>query len=118
MRRLGELLDAPRTDDAVRELERAVAAQKRTRANAPRVMFAVWTDPLYVAGRDTFTDDLFALTGARNAVEVDGLAAVFARVARRVAAGHHSLSARRGDAAAGRRAAEARARAAACVSFR
>jgi iron complex transport system substrate-binding protein len=72
MRKLGELLDAPRTDDAVRELERAVAAQKRARANAPRVLFAVWTDPLYVAGRATFTDDLFALTGARNAVEING----------------------------------------------
>ena len=72
MSRLGKLLDAPRTDDAVRELERAVAAQKRTRANAPRVLFAVWTDPLYVAGRSTFTDDLFALTGARNAVEITG----------------------------------------------
>lgn len=72
MRRLGELLDAPRTEDAVRELERAVAAQKRTRTNAPRVLFAVWTDPLYVAGRSTFTDDLFTLTGARNAVEITG----------------------------------------------
>jgi len=32
----------------------------------------VWTDPLYVAGRSTFTDDLFALTGAHNAVEITG----------------------------------------------
>jgi ABC-type Fe3+-hydroxamate transport system substrate-binding protein len=70
MRRLASLLDAQ--DDAVGELERAVAAQKRTRTSAPRVLFAVWTDPLYVAGRTTFTDDLFALTGARNAVEVTG----------------------------------------------
>lgn len=70
MRRLAAILGAP--DDAVQELERAVAAQKRTRANAPRVLFAVWTDPLYVAGRATFTDDLFVLTGARNAVEVTG----------------------------------------------
>jgi iron complex transport system substrate-binding protein len=70
MRRLGSMLDA--REDAVRELERAVTAQKRTRANAPGVLFAVWTDPLYVAGRSTFTDDLFALTGARNAVEVTG----------------------------------------------
>src|SRR5688500_6876268 len=72
MRRLGAMLDAPRGDSAAAELERAVAAQRRTRANAPRVLFAVWTDPLYVAGRSTFTDDLFALTGARNAVEVTG----------------------------------------------
>lgn len=72
MARVGTLLDAPRTPVAVRELEEALAAQRRTRANAPRVLFAVWTDPLYVAGRETFTDDLFALTGARNAVEVSG----------------------------------------------
>ena len=35
-------------------------------------MFAVWTDPLYVAGRATFTDDLLLLAGARNAVTVNG----------------------------------------------
>lgn len=70
MRRLASLLDV--RDDVVRDVERAVAAQKRTRTNAPRVLFAVWTDPLFVAGRMTFTDDLYALTGARNAVEVKG----------------------------------------------
>lgn len=70
MRRLASLLDV--RDDAVGDVERAVAAQKRTRTHAPRVLFAVWTDPLYVAGRTTFTDDLYALTGARNAVEVTG----------------------------------------------
>jgi len=58
MKRLGDLLDAPRTEEAVRELDRAIAAQRRTRPSAKRVMFAVWTDPLYVAGRQTFTDDL------------------------------------------------------------
>lgn len=72
MRRIGELLDAPRTEDAVRELEAAVDRQRRTRAIRTRVLFAVWTDPLYVAGRETFTDDLFALTGAENAVPVKG----------------------------------------------
>ena len=66
------MLSAPRTKDAVRELTAAIAAQRRTRANAPRVLFAVWTDPLYVAGRDTFTDDLLRLTGAQNAVQVAG----------------------------------------------
>ncbi len=70
MRRLASLLDV--SDKVVSDVERAVAAQKRTRTNAPRVLFAVWTDPLYVAGRTTFTDDLYALTGARNAVEVTG----------------------------------------------
>lgn len=69
---VGEMLDAPRTDDAVRELERDIAAQRRTRAKKLRVMFAVWVDPLYVGGRETFTDDVLKLTGAQNAVEVTG----------------------------------------------
>lgn len=69
MRRLGTMLDA---ESAAAELERAVKVQQRARTKAPRVMFAVWTDPLYVAGRATFTDDLFALTGATNAVPVTG----------------------------------------------
>jgi ABC-type hemin transport system substrate-binding protein len=71
MRRLAAMLgvDAGR---AVRELEAGLAAQKRTRTHAPRVLFAVWTDPLFVAGRETFTDDLLQLTGAVNAVEVPG----------------------------------------------
>jgi iron complex transport system substrate-binding protein len=72
MERLGKLLDAPRAADAARELRSAVDAQRRTRAKHRRVLFAVWTDPLYVAGRNTFTDDLLKLTGAENAVQVDG----------------------------------------------
>jgi ABC-type Fe3+-hydroxamate transport system substrate-binding protein len=71
MERLGALLDSPRKD-APRALHAAVDAQRRTRARKPRVLFAVWTDPLYVAGRKNFTDDLFTLTGANNAVEADG----------------------------------------------
>jgi iron complex transport system substrate-binding protein len=72
MLRLGALLEGPRTTTAADDVRRAVAAQKRTRARKPRVLFAVWTDPLYVAGRKTFTNDLFELAGAENAVEVDG----------------------------------------------
>jgi iron complex transport system substrate-binding protein len=72
MRRVGELLDAPNTEQAVMELEQKMARQRRDRAPKLRVLFAVWTDPLYVAGRETFTDDLFALTGAENAVPVKG----------------------------------------------
>lgn len=72
MRRVGEMLNAPRTEEAVRELEAAVDLQRRTRTSKTRVLFAVWTDPLYVAGQETFTDDLFALTGAGNAVPVKG----------------------------------------------
>jgi iron complex transport system substrate-binding protein len=72
MRKLGSMLDAPRAESAAQELERAVTAQRRAREKAPLVLFAVWTDPLYVAGRSTFTDDLFVLTGARNTVPVTG----------------------------------------------
>ena len=72
MKRIGELLDTPRTDDAVREVRAAIDAQRRTRSRKLRILFAVWTDPLYVAGRNTFTDDLLRLTGAENAVQVEG----------------------------------------------
>ena len=71
MRRIGEALGV-KSDDAVATLETALNAQRRTRSRAPRVMLAVWTDPLYVGGRETFADDLFALTGARNAAAVTG----------------------------------------------
>ena len=46
--------------------------QRRMRAKSPSVMFAVWTDPLYVAGSATYFDDLLKLTGARNAVSTTG----------------------------------------------
>ena len=72
MRTLGRRMNGTRTDAAVANLERDIAREKRTRAKSPRVLFAVWTDPLYVAGRNTFIDDLFAHTGARNAVEATG----------------------------------------------
>lgn len=69
---IGDVLDAPNTADAVLELERDIAAQRRTRTRKARTMFAVWVDPLYVGGRVTFTDDLLILTGAENAVHVHG----------------------------------------------
>ncbi|MEA2490784.1 MAG: cobalamin transport system substrate-binding protein [Acidobacteriota bacterium] len=72
MTRLGEVLDAPAAPAAARTLTADIAAQRRTRAHAPRILFAVWTDPLYVGGHETFVDDLLVLTGARNAVEVTG----------------------------------------------
>lgn len=72
IQRVGEMLDAPRTTEAVRELEREIAAQRRVRRRKPRVMFAVWIDPLYVGGRESFTDDLLKLSGAENAVQVTG----------------------------------------------
>jgi len=57
---------------AVTKLNASLAAQRRARPHPPRLMLAVWTDPLYVAGRNTFADDLFTLCGATNAVEVNG----------------------------------------------
>ena len=72
MERIGVLLDAPRSQDAVFDLRRAIDAQRRTRSKQLRILFMVWTDPLYVAGRNTFTDDLFQLCGAQNAVQVVG----------------------------------------------
>ena len=71
MSRVAQILDAGAAP-AVRRFHAAVAAQKRVRSDPPRVLFAVWTDPLYVAGRETFTADVLQLTGARNAVEVPG----------------------------------------------
>jgi iron complex transport system substrate-binding protein len=72
MRRLGGVLGAPKAENAARDLDAAIASQRRQRATRSRILFAVWTDPLYVAGTGTFTHDLFALTGAQNAVQVAG----------------------------------------------
>ena len=56
----------------VARLRDAIGRQKRTRAHPPRVLFAVWTNPLYVAGRNTFVGDLLEHCGATNAVTVSG----------------------------------------------
>jgi len=56
----------------VSRLQKAIDAQRRKRAHPPRVLFAVWTNPMYVAGRNTFVGDLIELCGATNAVTVNG----------------------------------------------
>ncbi len=56
----------------VGRLQDEINKQKRTRAHPPRVLFAVWTNPLYVAGRNTFVGDLLEHCGATNAVTVTG----------------------------------------------
>ncbi len=56
----------------VRKLQDRIAEQRRTRAHPPRVLFVVWTDPIYVAGHDTFVGDLVELCGAANAAPVKG----------------------------------------------
>jgi ABC-type hemin transport system substrate-binding protein len=72
MQELGTKLSCARRDEAVRTLRDALARQRRTRSPSPRVLFTAWADPLYVAGRETFADDLYTLTGASNAVEANG----------------------------------------------
>lgn len=71
MARIGDILKSPGRD-AAEKVRAAIAAQKRTRSHPPRVLFAVWADPLYVAGVSTFSDDLLRLTGAVNSVSVKG----------------------------------------------
>lgn len=57
---------------AIAAMLHALAQQRRTRANPPRILFVVWSDPLYIAGTQTFTDDLFGICGVRNAASVSG----------------------------------------------
>jgi ABC-type hemin transport system substrate-binding protein len=57
---------------AIAAMLHALQRQRRTRAKPPRILFAVWSDPLYVAGTETFTSDLFDVCGVRNAVTVHG----------------------------------------------
>ena len=70
--RLGTLLGSPGTDSFPASLRAGLAEQRRSRERKPRILFAVFADPLYVAGRDTFSDDLFRLAGAENVVTVTG----------------------------------------------
>lgn len=72
MARIADILNSPGGKDAAEQVRAAIAAQKRTRSHPPRVLFAVWADPLYVAGVSTFSDDLLRLTGAVNSVTVKG----------------------------------------------
>ena len=57
---------------AIASMLHALRQQRRVRAKPPRILFVVWSDPLYIAGRETFTDDLFAICGVRNAASVSG----------------------------------------------
>lgn len=70
--RVGDVLGTGNGETAASTLRDQIRRQLRRRDARPRILFAVWADPLYVAGRETFTDDLFALTGGRNAVSVKG----------------------------------------------
>jgi iron complex transport system substrate-binding protein len=60
-----------------RRLHAGLAAVSKLVAGLPRprVLVVVWGDPLYVAGRRTFTDDLVALAGGTNiAADATGFA--------------------------------------------
>ena len=70
--RVGDLLGTGNGETAASTLRDQLRRHVRRRPVQPRILFAVWADPLYVAGQGTFTDDLFALTGARNAVAARG----------------------------------------------
>lgn len=67
-----ELGVAARARDVARDLRDALARERRHRAHPPRILFVAWNQPLYVGGRETFVDDLFAICGAQNAVQVKG----------------------------------------------
>lgn len=68
IRRLGEILDSPGAGRAADSIDEGLEASRRVRARRPRVLLLVWADPLYVAARRTFVDDLLRLCGAENAV--------------------------------------------------
>jgi iron complex transport system substrate-binding protein len=72
METLGKLLSADGASPAAEKVRAAIEAERRSRQRKPRVLFAVWADPLYAGGRDTFADDLLQLVGAENAVPVTG----------------------------------------------
>ena len=57
---------------AIATMLHALGRQRRVRAKPPRILFVVWSDPLYIAGTETFTDDLFGVCGVRNAASVSG----------------------------------------------
>lgn len=71
---LGGLADLFGTDASavIGQIERSLGALDRNRARRPRVLLLLWPAPLYVAGRQTYLDDLLQATGADNAVTVAG----------------------------------------------
>lgn len=73
IRTLGRIFDTSSVAERnAKNFENEIDALRRSRAQRPRVLFALFLDPLYVAGRNTFIDDLLHLTGASNAVATDG----------------------------------------------
>lgn len=67
METLGAVLKLPDHQKVTQAFRRGLEAQQRRRQTSPKVLFIVWTDPLYVAGRSTFMNDIIELTGSSNA---------------------------------------------------
>jgi iron complex transport system substrate-binding protein len=65
--------EAARGEELARELaERVEAVRRRAAGRAPsRVLFVVGREPLIVAGRKSFAEELLRVCGARNVVEGD-----------------------------------------------
>jgi iron complex transport system substrate-binding protein len=72
MEALGTRLGSPDKAVALGRLRDSLEHARRKRSRSPRVLFAVWTEPLYVAGRETLIDDLLQLTGATNVIAAKG----------------------------------------------
>jgi iron complex transport system substrate-binding protein len=68
LQKVARILALPTGDAAASSLRRAIEQQRRRRLHPPTILFALWASPMYVAGRETFLDDLINLTGAANAV--------------------------------------------------
>jgi ABC-type Fe3+-hydroxamate transport system substrate-binding protein len=69
IRRLGELVGRePAARERVAAIERTRAAVARAAAGrpAPRVLLVLQRDPIYVAGRGSFIDEMIETLGARN----------------------------------------------------
>jgi iron complex transport system substrate-binding protein len=64
--RLAGLLRTGEGETAERRLTERIEAERRSRSAPPRTLFVVWPDPMFVAGRATYVDDLLNLTGAEN----------------------------------------------------
>jgi ABC-type hemin transport system substrate-binding protein len=71
MRRIRDTVGRASTP-AIAAMLHSLQQQRRARAKPPRILFVVWSDPLYIAGRETFTSDLFDICGVRNAASVSG----------------------------------------------
>lgn len=67
MTKLGGILGSPAAAEARSEFERSLEAQRRKRSRAPRVLFVIWAEPLYVAVPGTHLGDLLEWTGVVNA---------------------------------------------------